>query len=92
VARVQQRDPRGRRRPMIRFTALPRMAWVVRRHRRAARDEVVVFQEAQLRHLVAHAGDNVPPGPRLPHRPGQWPVGEALRLLQAKNFTHLSQQ
>lgn len=36
------------------------MAWVVRRHRRAARDEIVTFQEAQLRRLVAHAYENVP--------------------------------
>jgi hypothetical protein len=36
------------------------MAWVVRRHRRAARDEVVAFQEVQLRRLVANAYENVP--------------------------------
>jgi hypothetical protein len=91
VARRQHCDSRGRR-PMIRFANLPCMAWVVRRHRRAARDEVLAFHEPQFSRLVAHAYENVPPSPRLPHRPGQWPGGEGLLVLQAKNFTDLSHQ
>lgn len=45
---------------MIRFTDLPRIAWTVARHRRAARDGIVAFQEARLRRLVNHAYEHVP--------------------------------
>lgn len=54
-----KRDLRGYHR-MIRFMDLPRMAWRARRHRRAARQDLVAFQEARLRRLVAHAYENVP--------------------------------
>jgi phenylacetate-coenzyme A ligase PaaK-like adenylate-forming protein len=45
---------------MIRFMDLPRMAWSVRRHRRAARHDLARLQEARLRRLVTHAYENVP--------------------------------
>jgi phenylacetate-CoA ligase len=50
---------------MIGYTNLPRMAWTVARHRRAARNEIVAFQEARLRRLVAHAYENIPRYRRL---------------------------